>query len=270
MWKIFLLTFAFYPIAFAADLSKNDIVPQNISTLKKQLASKGLKPGNHVFLRGFKRDGKPPLKENDERRANYKHGTLELWMEGNDGEYHHFKTYKVCSYSGALGPKMNEGDNQSPEGFYAISSSHQFNPESEYHAAMNIGYPNERDRALGYTGGMIMIHGKCVSEGCFAMGELDDNDRLNIDEIYYLVHEAFLQGQEKIPVHLFPFPMTFLNMQTSKKYEHTEFWKELKPGYDYFERNHIPPVIAMRDGKYELISKNNKPDILRIFQKRNH
>jgi hypothetical protein len=90
----------------------------------------------------------------------------------------------ICSYpiqaaSGLPGPKLREGDGQVPEGVYPIES---LNPNSLYHVALRVGYPNEFDRAKaaqdGRTnlGGDIMIHGKAVSIGCLAMGDQTAED----------------------------------------------------------------------------------------------
>ena len=63
---------------------------------------------------------------------------------------------------------------QVPEGLYRIES---LNPNSLYHLALRVDYPNQFDRAKGRAdgredlGGDIMIHGKSCSIGCLAMGD---------------------------------------------------------------------------------------------------
>ena len=82
--------------------------------------------------------------------------------------------YRVLGASGGPGPKLRQGDQQVPEGFYEIES---LNPNSLYHLAIRVNYPNAEDRknaaAEGRTklGGDIMIHGKDGSVGCLAMGD---------------------------------------------------------------------------------------------------
>ncbi|WP_257390938.1 L,D-transpeptidase family protein [Snodgrassella alvi] len=115
----------------------------------------------------------------------------------------------MCTFSGGLGPKKAEGDGKSPEGFYAMRKS-LLNPNSNYHLAFNIGYPNAYDRSKSYTGSYIMIHGKCVSIGCYAM---TDN---GIEEIYALVIQALSSGQTQVPIHIFPFKMNTANMKNIK------------------------------------------------------
>ena len=68
-------------------------------------------------------------------------GVLEMWNRGEDGQFHLTQTYEMCTWSGALGPKLKEGDGQSPEGFYFIKPS-SLNPNSSYHLSFNLGFPN--------------------------------------------------------------------------------------------------------------------------------
>jgi hypothetical protein len=80
----------------------------------------------------------------------------------------------ILAASGEAGPKLKRGDNQVPEGVYAVES---LNPRSLYHVALRVNYPNADDRARakaeGRTnlGGDIMIHGSNGSVGCLAMGD---------------------------------------------------------------------------------------------------
>lgn len=98
---------------------------------------------------------------------------LELYA-GNGGAFKRIKSYPILAASGGLGPKLKEGDSQVPEGIYRIES---LNPNSLYHLALRVNYPNESDReqarAEGRTrlGGDIMIHGNRVSIGCVAIGD---------------------------------------------------------------------------------------------------
>ncbi len=71
------------------------------------------------------------------------------------------KKYAVALGGGGLQPKQEEGDRRTPEGLYRIDSR---NPESRFHLALHIAYPDEADkeraRALGVDPGRdIMIHG---------------------------------------------------------------------------------------------------------------
>src|SRR6266516_5598597 len=112
---------------------------------------------------------------------------LELWVS-RTREFELFKTYPICTFSGDLGPKLREGDSQSPEGFY-FGGPPQLNPASRFHLSFNLGYPNAFDRANGRTGGALMVHGDCVSVGCYAM----TNEW--IEEIYTMTDAALRGGQ---------------------------------------------------------------------------
>lgn len=167
---------------------------------------------------------------------------LEVWAKkGNT--YQIFKRYNVCYYSGGLGTKVTNGDKKSPEGFYTVGPK-QLNPVSNYHLALNIGYPNKLEKLKGYTGDAIMIHGNCASIGCYAM-----TDPV-IEEVYTMAYKAFEAGQTNINVDIFPFRMTDAHMKEFEKSPYMPFWKTLKPGYDLFEKNHIPPVAGIKNKQY--------------------
>ena len=118
---------------------------------EEMLGKKGMKLETPLFVRVFKEESE-----------------LEVWKQRDDGRFYHFKTYPICNWSGTLGPKIQQGDMQAPEGFYSVPQS-QMNPNSQYHLAFNLGYPNSYDRANRRTGEFLMIHGKCKSAGCYAM-----------------------------------------------------------------------------------------------------
>ncbi|MGB1076753.1 MAG: L,D-transpeptidase family protein, partial [Bdellovibrionales bacterium] len=169
---------------------------------------------------------------------------LELWIqEDGSARYALYKTYPICNYSGALGPKLQEGDKQAPEGFYQVSPQ-SMNPNSNYHLSFNIGFPNKFDKSLGRTGSLIMVHGGCESSGCYAMTDPA------IEEIYAIVEMAHENGQYSVPVHIFPFPMTSENLAVYKGVFWYDFWKNLRTGYDYFEMTKIPPRIFHHNGRY--------------------
>ncbi|HEX3384553.1 MAG TPA: L,D-transpeptidase family protein [Mucilaginibacter sp.] len=169
-------------------------------------------------------------------------GILELWVKSGKA-YKLFRQYIICSYSGGLGTKTRERDGKCPEGYYTIKPS-QLNPVSTYHLAMNIGYPNACDQQHGYTGNEIMIHGNCVSIGCYAMTDP------KIEEIYTMVYEAFQRGQRSVEVNIFPFKLTNANIDKYSNYSYVAFWEHLKPGYDIFEKTHVPPVVKVVNGNY--------------------
>ena len=179
-------------------------------------------------------------------------GILELWVTDNYGKYILFNEYKVYAMSGTLGPKRQEGDAQVPEGFYYVK---EFNPVSNYHLSLGINYPNQSDMLLSKEerkGGNIFIHGNKVSAGCVAMSNY------YIEDIYMAAVKAQTQGQDKIPVHIFPFKMIPINMEYYSGFAQqkglTGFWKNLIEGYRYFERNKSVPEIAVASNGTYLFS----------------
>lgn len=167
-----------------------------------------------------------------------------MWVrKGN--RFRPFKTYPICTYGNrGLGPKTRQGDGKAPEGFYYIAPA-SLNPFSQFHLSMNLGYPNRYDRLHKRTGGALMIHGNCVSIGCFAMTDPA------IEEIFALADGALRNGQPFFRVHIFPFRMTDEAMSAHRNRQWTPFWENLKEGYDFFETNgHIAPNVEVRNGTY--------------------
>lgn len=191
--------------------------------------------GRAVFIRIFKTES-----------------ALEVWLERDDG-FRLFKTYRICRWSGDLGPKLREGDRQSPEGFYAVTPD-AMNPESDYHLSFNLGFPNAYDAAHGRTGSLLMVHGDCWSVGCYAMATrllpLGANRNRPIEELWTLMVAAFEAGQPVVPVHIFPFRMTDRAMARHASSPWIGFWRELKGGHDWFERHRRPPSMRVVDGRY--------------------
>jgi murein L,D-transpeptidase YafK len=110
---------------------------------------------------------------------------LEVWKQDAGGHFQLLKIYPVCRWSGGLGPKLHEGDRQTPEGFYAIIPK-QMNPNSHFYRAINIGFPNAFDKANNRDGSFLMIHGDCSSSGCYAMTDEQ------IAEIYSLASDSLV------------------------------------------------------------------------------
>jgi len=194
-------------------------------SLVRDLEEKELAYGAPVFIRVFKEE-----KE------------LEVWVK--KGEiFKLFRTYGIVAMSGRLGPKLREGDRQAPEGFYFVTPS-RMNPNSRFHLSFNLGYPNTYDQAHQRTGSALMVHGNKVSIGCFAMTDA------KIEEIYALADAALRNGRKFFRVHCFPFRMTKENMKNHSDSQWLLFWKNLKTGYDYFERTKQPPNVLMKNNKY--------------------
>jgi len=214
----------------------NDAMKRKEDTLMKQFEEKKLEwPARYVYIRSFKYDSQ-----------------LEVWVKHEKNDvYKLFKTYKVCALAGTLGPKRMQGDYQVPEGFYYIN---EFNPRSTYHLSLGLNYPNPSDRLLGDSlqpGGDIYIHGSCVTTGCIPITDLQ------IEELYVLAAHAKSQGQDFIPVHIFP--INFKNQRSADylaKYvkdfpEYKGLSDHLRQVYFYFEkRKNLPVIMTNEKGEY--------------------
>jgi murein L,D-transpeptidase YafK len=197
--------------------------------LEQRLATHDLRAGAAVFIRVFKTENR-----------------LELWLRHGD-QFRLFETYPICKWSGRLGPKLNEGDGQAPEGFYVVTPS-QMNAHSHYHRAFNLGFPNAFDRASGRTGSNIMIHGGCGSVGCYAMTDGQ------IDEIFNLMKAAFANGQQAIDVDVLPFSPTPLALTAHANDPAAPFWKTLAMGEAAFKRTGRPSAVYTCGKTYAFVS----------------
>jgi murein L,D-transpeptidase YafK len=190
------------------------------------MSQKGVTPESPTLIRAYKKESE-----------------LEVWKMRPDGTYVHLKTFPMCRWSGQLGPKIREGDRQAPEGFYAITPA-QMNPNSAYYLSFNVGYPNALDRALGHSGGSIMVHGACSSAGCFSMTDQQ------IAEIYAIARTSFSGGQRAIQMQSYPFRMTAENLAKHRLDPNMAFWKQLKEGNDHFEVSLKEPRVAFCGRRY--------------------
>ena len=238
--SLMLSTFAFSQYAFfgnnkaayriAAILSKTE------DSVIKQFQKKNLIwPPTSIYIRSFKYDRQ-----------------LEVWVKADtSNKFRLFKSYKICMQSGTMGPKSMEGDYQVPEGFYHVN---EFNPNSNYHLSLGINYPNASDRILSDSvkpGGSIYIHGNCVSTGCIAITDEP------IEELYVIASAAKSQGQEFIPVHIFPVrynnhtSLDYLNNTIKDNAYLKHFNKNIREVFDYFEFNkELPVILVNRRGEY--------------------
>jgi murein L,D-transpeptidase YafK len=174
--------------------------PQMLALMQE----KGTTPSAPMLIRAYKQEAE-----------------FEVWKMRSDGQYALLKTYPMCRWSGQLGPKVQEGDRQVPEGFYAITPA-QMNPNSEYYLSFNVGYP----------------------AGFFSMTDEQ------IAEIYALAREAFAGGQSEIQMQSLPFHMTPENLAKYRLDPNIAFWKELKTGTDNFEVTRQDVTVGVCDGRY--------------------
>jgi len=243
---VLLTCFVFASHGFAQQISKKDHMrykrvrtayKQKEGLMKKLFEEKGLPyPPDKIFIRVFKEEK-----------------ILGLWaFSDRDYRFHLVKRYPICLVPGRLGPKMQEGDMQVPEGFYHIN---RFNPASSFYLSLSINYPNASDRILGVRGNLgcdIFIHGSCATIGCIPITDTF------IKELYMVAVEAMESGQGKIPVHIFPAPLDEGGMaKLREEFSDSQypwlisFWENLKIGYDYFEQNRkLPSIRVDNKGRY--------------------
>lgn len=213
-----------------------DVFNRMEDSVRKQFEKQNLSwPPEAMYIRSFKYDRQ-----------------LEVWVKGDLKEpYKLFKTYKVCMQSGTMGPKRMEGDYQVPEGFYQIN---EFNPNSNYHLSLGLNYPNASDRILSDSirpGKAIYIHGHCVSTGCIPISDIP------IEELYIIASNVKANGQEFIPVHVFPVrynvkkSFDYLNAAIKNNPSLQDFNHHIKEVYDYFEvKKQLPIIMVNKKGEY--------------------
>lgn len=159
-------------------------------------------------------------------------------------QYRKVLSRAIYKKSGIPGPKREQGDKQVPEGFYYID---RFNPKSKFHLSLGLNYPNQSDKIksnFSDPGGDIFIHGGCQTTGCIPI-----TDAI-MEEIYLFAVHARNNGQEQIPVYIFPFKMTEKNLEkfSGKNKDDTAliaFWKNLKIGYEHFQKDKIALDITI-------------------------
>ena len=199
------------PPAFAEPIPTNSrsraAIAQAAPALRQDMAEMGLRFGAPIFVRLFK----------EERE-------FEVWVE-DGARFRHFRTYPICNYAGTLGPKLKEGDGQSPEGFYFVRPR-QLQPWSNFHLSFNLGFPNAYDRGHGRTGSYLMVHGRCVSTGCYAMTneKIEEiwgwcsrylTERVLDDNLRHL-KTAILEATEKVHSRTNAFAVTYFTYQLLK------------------------------------------------------
>ncbi|MBA4166916.1 MAG: hypothetical protein H0X41_05140 [Chitinophagaceae bacterium] len=231
----------------------SDALKRREDTLMRQFREKNLEwPARNIYIRSFKFDSQ-----------------LEVWVKsGYSDQYRLFKTYKVCALAGTLGPKRMAGDYQVPEGFYCIS---EFNPRSTYYLSLGLNYPNSADRILGDSlqpGGDIYIHGKCVTSGCIPITDQQ------IEDVYILAAQAHAQGQDFIPVHIFPIQyknaksVAYLARYLKDFPEYAHLSNELKHAYLYFEKNkQLPLILTDKKGDYIVANYVQEPEPSPVVKK---
>src|SRR6266436_4059375 len=224
--------------AFAAALTPVTCLGEDSNQLPTK-ATKELPPELLSLLRQKKMPKHSPIL----LRVFKEEAELEVWKQDTTGRFQLLKTFPICRWSGDLGPKVHEGDRQAPEGFYTITPE-LMNPNSNYHLAINTGFPNTFDKANDRDGAFVMIHGDCSSRGCFAMTDEQ------IAEIYSLARDSLLGSQQSFQIQAYPFRMTPANLAHHRTNPNMHFWKMLKIGNDHFEATHLEPKVEVCNRRF--------------------
>jgi hypothetical protein len=161
---------------------------------------------------------------------------VELWAKDSNNNWKHIHNYPLTGFSGQLGPKLRENDKQIPEGVYRLTN---FNPFSSMHLSMMINYPNNFDRQKGYQDGRkqlgnnIFIHGKNLSVGCLAVGDIA------IDQLFILARRV---GLNHIQVIIAPNDMRHKKPSTSTFAQPRwlpELYKQIAESLKPFSKNGV-------------------------------
>lgn len=193
--------------------------------LRKDMANGGFSWGSAAHMRIYKEEN-----------------VVEMWLK-KGAKYEKFKDFKICKWSGKLGPKLQEGDEQSPEGVYSVTRK-QLLSRTKNHRAVNLDFPNAYDTQNGRTGSYLQIHGGCGSVGCYAM-----TDR-GIEEIYRILDASFEGGQKRVSTHIFPFHLTDEKLTAKRTHKSFDFWSMLKPIYASFMETQTLPGVRVCGTRY--------------------
>lgn len=203
---------------------------------QERLKAIGFKEPLRIYLRLFKQEK-----------------TLEVWLQSG-GTYKLYKSFEICKYSGKLGPKIAEGDKQAPEGFYHVPAKDVLWNSRKWPRALNLAFPNIYDGLQKRTGSYLLIHGGCSSVGCYAL----KNGPMSL--LYDLVALSLKQGQGVIPIHIFPFRLTFEKLAIHKNHKFFNLWKKMQPVFLSFnEKRTLPSILVCKTG-YQIYSSSKFVD----------
>lgn len=201
---------------------------------------------------------------------------FEIWAGNSKTQLKLIKTIRICSFDDEPGPKLTEGDGKTPEGFYTgdmaygsrlwfmwmnltsdgIDSPGEVSTGSSFKICLD--YPNKTDFArtkkygnISSPGSEICVHGNCVSAGCISF-----KNRAFLPVFFFsLHHNTALNG--KIQFHIFPFRFTetamlkYAETYTKIDKKHlTDFWNNLKEGYEKFNKFNAPLSYSFKGEKY--------------------
>jgi murein L,D-transpeptidase YafK len=164
---------------------------------------------------------------------------LEIWKDGTLTQQ-----FSICSLSSIAGRKKAQGDQQVPEGIYAITS---FNPKSASYKTLRLNYPNAFDRSQGATGGDIGIHGKCASVGCIGMrnDQMDSIEKVLKKELKRLPIPVLIFYSERSE-HVQRLIQLFKKQKNDTEVKFLERLEQIRVYWD--EHHRVPKYTWDKDG----------------------
>jgi murein L,D-transpeptidase YafK len=171
---------------------------------------------------------------------------LEVWAkQRTEGTYVRLRTFKLCGKGGVLGPRQSANTGQA-EGFYAISPS-QMRPAGVTYLGFGFGWPNAYDQKRGWKGAPSLVQAGCTTGRHYGLTDQD------MEEVYTMVYFALRAGQASVPLHIFPFQMSPFKMLQIGTGAKANFWNELAPAWQAFERTKTPPQVRVQGRRYRII-----------------
>ena len=193
----------------------------------EDMSAKGMQRNAPIMARVFKEEGK-----------------VEIWKQKTNGRFDVIADLQHLQVVGASSAPNTPRATARRRKASIRCGRAQMNPNSKYHLAFNIGFPNAYDRANGRTGSNLMVHGACSSSGCYSMTDAQ------IEEIYAFGRDAFQGGQTEFQIEAFPFRMTAAEHGALPQRPELPFWQMLKEGYDHFEITKVPPKVDVCEKRY--------------------
>ncbi len=171
---------------------------------------------------------------------------LEVWAKPrSESTYVRLRTFKLCGKNGLLGPRQSASTGQA-EGLYAITQN-QMRPAGVAYLGFGFGWPNAYDQKRGWKGAPSLVQAGCNTGRHYGLTDQD------MEEVYTMVYFALRAGQASVPLHIFPFQMSPFKMLQVGTGAKANFWKELAPAWQAFERTKTPPQVRVQGRRYRII-----------------
>jgi murein L,D-transpeptidase YafK len=214
------------PIRIPVTKTGQDAIGRTRGRLQFGFDDLGLRFGAPIYLRLIK----------DQKR-------LEVWVQRRGGDYARLRGYRICGTSAGAGLRRVGNVPWQPEGFYTLGAN-SLRPHPVGYLGIDIGWPNAFDHAQGWRSGTSLLQAGCAAQPHFGLTDQD------LEEVYTLVHGALSNGQNGVPLHIFPFAMGPLSLMTRGNGPNTAFWRGLEPAWRAFERTKRPPQVTVSGRRY--------------------